>query len=252
MRGTSRKLISAGYRSLSGNRVHVYCFDRNLDLVPLENQLEIFLQLKPGLSAYLNDPRQSANSLVTPLDKAEDSVPSELRPLTPVRVEATAGLRALGHEASENILQAVRELLKDRSRLKTEANAVSVLDGTQGGSYQWEKGIETFQKSLSEGKVKQVLFFDPDELLVNKMACLLYLSSCSSPYFQGKTQLGLVMSRIRIVLYQILRGSGSMVLPWKYANNILLQHGSHPWLCFFRLSAKTVLVKNVYSRCGLS
>ncbi|KAL0707969.1 hypothetical protein Bca4012_074395 [Brassica carinata] len=118
--------------------------------------------LKPGLSAYLNDPRQSANSLVTPLDKAEDSVPSELRPLTPVRVEATAGLRALGHEASENILQAVRELLKDRSRLKTEANAVSVLDGTQGGSYQWEKGIETFQKSLSEGKVKQVFFFDRD------------------------------------------------------------------------------------------
>ncbi|CDY23581.1 BnaC05g40130D [Brassica napus] len=166
----NRKLISAGYRSLSGNRVHVYCFDRNLDLVPLENQLEIFLQLKPGLSAYLNDPRQSANSLVTPLDKAEDSVPSELRPLTPVRVEATAGLRALGHEASENILQAVRELLKDRSRLKTEANAVSVLDGTQGGSYQWEKGIETFQKSLSEGKVKQVFFFDRDGNLISLFA----------------------------------------------------------------------------------
>ncbi|CAN7113040.1 unnamed protein product [Brassica rapa subsp. narinosa] len=121
----------------SGSRVHVYCFDKNLDLVPLENELELFLQLKPGLSAYPNDPRQSANSLVTLLDKAEDSVPNELRPKTPVRVGATAGLRALGHEASENILQAVRELLKDRSRLKTEANAVTVLDGTQEGSYQW-------------------------------------------------------------------------------------------------------------------
>ncbi|WZZ30063.1 hypothetical protein YC2023_013464 [Brassica napus] len=116
----------------SGSRVHVYCFDKNLDLVPLENELELFLQLKPGLSAYPNDPRQSANSLVTLLDKAEDSVPSELRPKTPVRVGATAGLRALGHEASENILQAVRELLKDRSRLKTEANAVTVLDETVG------------------------------------------------------------------------------------------------------------------------
>jgi apyrase len=97
----------------------------------------ILFQLKPGLSAYPNDPRQSANSLVTLLDKAEASVPRELRPKTPVRVGATAGLRALGHQASENILQAVRELLKGRSRLKTEANAVTVLDGTQEGSYQW-------------------------------------------------------------------------------------------------------------------
>ncbi|KAG5379584.1 hypothetical protein IGI04_027426, partial [Brassica rapa subsp. trilocularis] len=130
----------------------------SLDLVPLENELEIFLQLKHGLSAYPNDPRQSANSLVTLLDKAEDSVPS------------IAGLRALDHEASENILQTVRELLKDRSRLKTEANAVSVLDGTQGGSYQWEKGIETFQKSLPDGKVKQVFFFDPDGNLISLFA----------------------------------------------------------------------------------
>ncbi|CAN7021881.1 unnamed protein product, partial [Brassica rapa subsp. trilocularis] len=91
----------------------------SLDLVPLENELEIFLQLKHGLSAYPNDPRQSANSLVTLLDKAEDSVPSELRPLTPVHAivyfcnyhfiscAGIAGLRALDHEASENILQTV-------------------------------------------------------------------------------------------------------------------------------------------------
>ncbi|KAJ4886209.1 apyrase 2 [Raphanus sativus] len=133
----SRKYAVIFDAGSSGSRVHVYCFDQKLDLVPLENELELFLQLKPGLSAYPNDPRQSANSLVTLLDKAEDSVPSELRPKTPVRVGATAGLRALGHEASENILQAVRELLKDRSRLKTDANAVTVLDGTQEGSYQW-------------------------------------------------------------------------------------------------------------------
>ena len=74
-------------------------------------------------------------------------------------------MRTLGHEASENILQAVvlfsyafmharfparlalilycnfvckvKELLRDRSMLKTEANAVTVLDGTQEGAYQW-------------------------------------------------------------------------------------------------------------------
>ncbi|WZZ22097.1 hypothetical protein YC2023_123484 [Brassica napus] len=139
----------------SGSRVHVYCFDKNLDLIPLGNELELFLQassksddfsrskngsrsnVNPGLSAYPTDPRQAANSLVSLLDKAESSVPRELRPKTPVRVGATAGLRTLGHEASENILQAVKELLRDRSMLKTEANAVTVLDGTQEGSYQW-------------------------------------------------------------------------------------------------------------------
>ncbi|XP_010524962.1 PREDICTED: apyrase 2-like [Tarenaya hassleriana] len=121
----------------SGSRVHVYCFDQNLDLVPMGNELELFLQLKPGLSAYANDPQQAANSLMSLLDKAEASVPRELRRKTPVRVGATAGLRTLGHEASENILQAVRDLLKERSTLKSEANAVTVLDGTQEGSYQW-------------------------------------------------------------------------------------------------------------------
>lgn len=29
----------------SGSRVHVYCFDQNLDLIPLGNELELFLQV---------------------------------------------------------------------------------------------------------------------------------------------------------------------------------------------------------------
>jgi len=38
------------------------------------------------LSAYANNPREAANSLVSLLHKAESSVPKELRPKTPVRV----------------------------------------------------------------------------------------------------------------------------------------------------------------------
>ncbi|KAJ6974869.1 apyrase 2-like [Populus alba x Populus x berolinensis] len=121
----------------SGSRVHVYCFDQNLDLVPIGKELELFLQLKPGLSAYANNPQEAANSLVSLLHKAESSVPKELRPKTPVRVGATAGLRALGMDASDKILQAVRDLLRDTSTLKSEANGVTVLDGSQEGSYQW-------------------------------------------------------------------------------------------------------------------
>ncbi|PPR89777.1 hypothetical protein GOBAR_AA30906 [Gossypium barbadense] len=50
---------------------------------------------------------------------------------------ATAGLRALGGEASDKILQSVRELLKSRSTLKSEANGVKILDDSQEGSYEW-------------------------------------------------------------------------------------------------------------------
>ncbi|XP_028778151.1 apyrase 2 isoform X2 [Neltuma alba] len=119
----------------SGSRVHVFHFDQNLDLVKIGEDLELFVQIKPGLSAYAQDPRQAAESLISLLDKAESVVPRELRPKTPVR--ATAGLRALGGDASDRILQAVRDLLKERSLLKAEADAVIVLDGTQEGAFQW-------------------------------------------------------------------------------------------------------------------
>ncbi|KAK0600582.1 hypothetical protein LWI29_016336 [Acer saccharum] len=143
----------------SGSRVHVYCFDQNLDLVPIGKDLELFVQVfiqlpfqfdifflfeftmnvvcEDGLSAYASDPQQAAESLVSLLDKAQGVVPHDLRPKTPVRVGATAGLRALGHDVSERILQAVRDLLKYRSTFKTEQNGVTVLDGIQEGAYEW-------------------------------------------------------------------------------------------------------------------
>jgi apyrase len=95
------------------------------------------LQIKPGLSHYANDPREAAESLVSLLDDAKRVVPAELRDQTPVRVgvggtshqsillcliaflldylasfssilaQATAGLRNLGAQKSEAILQAV-------------------------------------------------------------------------------------------------------------------------------------------------
>ncbi|KAG5100991.1 hypothetical protein JHK82_046043 [Glycine max] len=121
----------------SGSRVHVFHFDHNLDLVHIGKDLELFVQKKPGLSAFAKNPKQAAESLVSLLEEAESVVPRELRSKTPVRVGATAGLRALEGDASDRILQAVRDLLKDRSSLKSESDAVTVLDGTQEGAYQW-------------------------------------------------------------------------------------------------------------------
>ncbi|XP_010921280.1 probable apyrase 1 [Elaeis guineensis] len=121
----------------SGSRVHVYCFDENLDLLHIGVEIELFIQKKPGLSAFAKDPQEAANSLIPLLAKAESVVPAELREKTPIRVGATAGLRALGAETSEKILQAVRDLLNSKSSLKFQPDWVSVLDGTQEGAFQW-------------------------------------------------------------------------------------------------------------------
>ncbi|KAL8479500.1 hypothetical protein ACS0TY_026409 [Phlomoides rotata] len=121
----------------SGSRVHVFCFNQQLDLVPMGQDLELFLQRKPGLSAYAKDPEAAAKSLSDLLEKAEASVPAELRYSTPVKVGATAGLRQLEGDASDRILQAVRDFLKNKSSFKSEADWVTVLDGNQEGAYQW-------------------------------------------------------------------------------------------------------------------
>ncbi|KAI3461927.1 hypothetical protein Pfo_018590 [Paulownia fortunei] len=142
----------------SGSRVHVFCFNQQLDLVPMGQDLELFLQAmfglivvlvittfsnprnnnaKPGLSGYAKDPEAAANSLSYLLEKAEAAVPKELQYNTPVRVGATAGLRQLEGNASDRILQAVREFLKNKSSLKSKADWVTVLDGNQEGAYQW-------------------------------------------------------------------------------------------------------------------
>jgi apyrase len=63
------------------------------------------------LSAYATNPRAAAESLSDLLRDAEAAVPQDLRPFTPVRVGATAGLRALEGDASDRILQAVSFLL---------------------------------------------------------------------------------------------------------------------------------------------
>ncbi|CAA6654529.1 unnamed protein product [Spirodela intermedia] len=121
----------------SGSRVHVFCFDKNLHIQPIGKELELFVQKKPGLSSYAKNPDDAANSLLSLLKEAEAVIPSELRKLTPVKVGATAGLRALGAETSEKILQAVKDFLHEKSSLKFKPEWVSVLDGTQEGAFQW-------------------------------------------------------------------------------------------------------------------
>jgi apyrase len=128
----------------SGSRVHVFCFDKNVDLVHMEDgKLELFEQIKPGLSNYSDNPKKGAQSLNGLLKKALDLVPKELHASTPVRLGATAGLRMLPGDTSTKILTEVKLLLHN-SGFKFDDEWVSILDGADEGTYQWVTALFCF------------------------------------------------------------------------------------------------------------
>ncbi|KAE9596900.1 hypothetical protein Lal_00007630 [Lupinus albus] len=121
----------------TATRVHVFHFDQNLDLIHIGEELEFFYEIKPGLSKYADNPKEAAKSMIPLLEEAENVVPQDLQQKTPVKLGATAGLRLLKGDASERILEEVKDMLGNRSALNLQPNAVAIIGGTQEGSYLW-------------------------------------------------------------------------------------------------------------------
>ncbi|XP_058740082.1 nucleoside-triphosphatase-like [Vicia villosa] len=121
----------------TGTRVHVYHFDQNLNLLHIGNDIEFVNKVTPGLSAYAANPGKAAKSIIPLLEEAESVVPEDLHTKTPLKLGATAGLRLLDGDSAEKILQSVRDMFNNRSALNVQPDAVSLIDGTQEGSYMW-------------------------------------------------------------------------------------------------------------------
>ncbi|CAI5531992.1 unnamed protein product [Closterium sp. Naga37s-1] len=126
-------IIDAGS---TGSRIHVYQFNPKLELMEIGDDLELFVALKPGLSSFRENEKGAADSLRPLIDKALTVVPEEVRSTTPIRVGATAGLRLLPGDLADNILQAVREMLKEYP-FTFAADSVKILDGADEGSFAW-------------------------------------------------------------------------------------------------------------------
>ena len=126
----------------TGSRVHVYefqfCGDRLLNLVD-----EVFVQTKPGLSAFPENPKKAVKSLGQLLRKAWERVPKNLRRCTPIVLKATAGLRLLPSEKVAKILGSIKMWLDDQPfHLPRQSSGfapepVSVIDGSEEAVSAW-------------------------------------------------------------------------------------------------------------------
>ncbi|KAF7729225.1 Guanosine-diphosphatase [Apophysomyces ossiformis] len=122
-------MIDAGS---SGSRVHIYRFNYCKQVPELEN--EVFHMMQPGLSSF-GDPVEAADSLDPLLQIAIGSVPEGFHHCTPIAIKATAGLRLLGKEQSDKILEEVRTRLK--TRYPFPVHAVDIMEGKDEGIYAW-------------------------------------------------------------------------------------------------------------------
>lgn len=96
------------------------------------------MQVKPGLSSYPDDPHEAAKSLDPLLNRALSEVPKHLHSCTPVALKATAGLRLLGQDKSDRILDAVRVKLSNTGFPVADihpGDGVSLMDGRDEGVY---------------------------------------------------------------------------------------------------------------------
>ncbi|KAM9653244.1 nucleoside diphosphate phosphatase ENTPD5 isoform 3-T10 [Morphnus guianensis] len=120
----------------TGTRIHIYTFvQKSPENLP-ELEGEIFESVKPGLSAYADQPEKGAETVKRLLDVAIEAVPPHLWKKTPVVLKATAGLRLLSEEKAQALLLGVREVFEESPFLVPE-DSVSIMDGSYEGILAW-------------------------------------------------------------------------------------------------------------------
>ncbi|KAJ0324067.1 hypothetical protein Brms1b_001314 [Colletotrichum noveboracense] len=131
-------MIDAGS---TGSRIHVYKFN-NCGATPELEHEEFKMTEKSvgGLSKYKDDPEAAAKTLDALMEVAMQTVPDKLKSCSPVAVKATAGLRMVGPENAQKILDTVRNHLETKYPFPVvgkEDNGVAIMDGADEGVYAW-------------------------------------------------------------------------------------------------------------------
>ncbi|TRY60474.1 hypothetical protein DNTS_028908 [Danionella cerebrum] len=119
----------------TGTRIHVFKFQMEPNEAP-KLAHETFKALKPGLSAYADEPEKSKEGLQELLNVAKSTVPERKWSSTPLILRATAGLRLLPGEKATILLDKVREVFGQSSFLY-KPESVSIMDGADEGMSAW-------------------------------------------------------------------------------------------------------------------
>ncbi|AWP14732.1 putative ectonucleoside triphosphate diphosphohydrolase 6 isoform 2 [Scophthalmus maximus] len=119
----------------TGTRIHVFKFQIDDNEAPSLAH-ETFRAIKPGLSAYADDPEKCSSGILELLEVARSSVPASLWTRTPVVLKATAGLRLLPGDKASELLDQVRALFLQSPFLSGD-DSVSIMDGTDEGISAW-------------------------------------------------------------------------------------------------------------------
>ncbi|XP_060118228.1 nucleoside diphosphate phosphatase ENTPD5 isoform X3 [Heteronotia binoei] len=120
----------------TGTRIHIYTFVQRSPEKPPELEGEIFESVKPGLSAYADQPWKGAETVRRLLEMAQEAVPPSHWKKTPVVLKATAGLRLLAEHKAQALLSEVR-LVFEESPFLVPTDSVSIMDGTYEGILAW-------------------------------------------------------------------------------------------------------------------
>lgn len=120
----------------SGSRVHVFSMYIRGGAMPVLKAEEGVLKVRPGLSTFRDDPTRAGASLQPLFAFAEKYVPHGSVHRTPIVLMATAGLRSVGSEAAETILESCRTALR-ATKFRFEREWAEVLPGSKEGLYAW-------------------------------------------------------------------------------------------------------------------
>nr|XP_046257017.1 ectonucleoside triphosphate diphosphohydrolase 6 isoform X2 [Scatophagus argus] len=223
----------------TGTRIHIFSFQmENREAPKLAH--ETFRAIKPGLSAYADDPEKCTAGISELLELAKSSIPRSMWSVTPVVLKATAGLRLLPGEKATDLLDRVRALFLESPFLSRD-DSVSIMDGTDEGDLH-RSGSPTVGMLDLGGGSTQITFSPQDEKTIqtspiDSIRSFQVFNNTHTVYTHSYLGLGLMSARLAVlggVDASPLGGSTELVSPclapeysgrWEHADVVYTVRG---------------------------